>query len=114
MIGNQSNASQGRMKHAFRRTALIGAFVLTTTIVASCSLVGDDLRVETAAAADSTTTTAVPHTKKSYAYEKAEIVPVAMKADVDSGSANPAYRGSAPYICSPSGFGQKSRCFLRP
>lgn len=24
-----------------------------------------------------------------------------------------AYLGSAPYICSPSGFGQKSRCFLR-
>lgn len=23
------------------------------------------------------------------------------------------YHGSAPYICSPSGFGQKSRCFLR-
>ena len=25
-----------------------------------------------------------------------------------------AYHGSAPYICSPSGFGQKSRCFARP
>ncbi|PZU88548.1 MAG: hypothetical protein DI528_04670 [Shinella sp.] len=24
-----------------------------------------------------------------------------------------AYLGSAPYICSASGFGQKSRCFLR-
>jgi len=49
----------------------------------------------------------VPHATKAFAYsaEPKSIAPTRVNAAE--------YPGSAPYICSPSGFGQKSRCFAR-
>ncbi|SCB58058.1 hypothetical protein GA0061105_103520 [Rhizobium aethiopicum] len=50
-----------------------------------------------------------PRVSKAYAYpEHRTARPATARARVV------AYHGSAPYICSPSGFGQKSRCFARP
>ncbi|WP_246778882.1 hypothetical protein [Rhizobium sp. BK650] len=49
----------------------------------------------------------VPHATKDFAY--AAEIKIAAPARIDAAR----YPGSAPYICSPSGFGQKSRCFAR-
>ncbi|MEI1250174.1 hypothetical protein [Rhizobium aouanii] len=72
----------------------------------ACTVVGDDIAVvakKNAAAVEA------PRVSKAYAYpaNRAErpVAPTVRTA---------AYHGSAPYICSPSGFGQKSRCFARP
>jgi hypothetical protein len=42
-----------------------------------------------------------------YSYGAKTSPKVPMRTEVET------YYGSAPYICSPSGFGQKSRCFRR-
>ncbi|WP_253958260.1 hypothetical protein [Rhizobium sp. WYJ-E13] len=49
----------------------------------------------------------VPHATKALAYG------VERKIITPTGANATEYPGSAPYICSPSGFGQKSRCFAR-
>lgn len=49
----------------------------------------------------------VPHATKAFAYGAEPKI----TAPARGSAAN--YLGSAPYICSPSGFGHKSRCFAR-
>lgn len=49
----------------------------------------------------------VTQTQTSYGYSSDD------SARVVKVSAPRTFHGSAPYICSPSGFGQKSRCFMR-
>ncbi|MDF0695879.1 hypothetical protein PYR71_04990 [Rhizobium sp. MC63] len=81
-----------------------------TTVLAvgptACAVVNDDIA---AVAKKNVVVVETPHASKAYAYpEDRAVRPAAAPARVV------AYHGSAPYICSPSGFGQKSRCFARP
>lgn len=41
------------------------------------------------------------------------VVNRALKAEPPARTVKATYLGRAPYICTPSGFGQKSGCFLR-
>ncbi|ANM02234.1 hypothetical protein AMC78_CH00074 [Rhizobium phaseoli] len=80
-----------------------------TTLLAvgptGCAVVDDDIP----AVAKKNVIVEAPRVAKAYAYpENRAVRPAAASARVV------AYHGSAPYICSPSGFGQKSRCFARP
>ncbi|TBY03469.1 hypothetical protein [Rhizobium laguerreae] len=72
----------------------------------ACTAVGDDIAV---VAKKNVAVVEAPRVSKAYAYpaKRAAHPAGAMARTV-------AYHGSAPYICSPSGFGQKSRCFARP
>ncbi|QKK17276.1 hypothetical protein [Rhizobium indicum] len=72
----------------------------------ACTVVDDDIAV---VAKKNIAVVEAPRVSKAYAYpaDRAERPAGAMVRAV-------AYHGSAPYICSPSGFGQKSRCFARP
>ncbi|PCK79969.1 hypothetical protein [Rhizobium sophoriradicis] len=79
---------------------------LLTVGSTACAVVGDDLA---AVAKKNVVAFQAPRVSTAYAYpEKRAVRPAATPARVV------AYHGSAPYICSPSGFGQKSRCFARP
>jgi hypothetical protein len=54
--------------------------------------------------------------KKSYAYDKASVTLVSsVEAESEPAVAVTKVNdlGSSPYTCSPSGFGQKARCYLR-
>ncbi|MBB3162848.1 hypothetical protein FHS25_003311 [Rhizobium laguerreae] len=85
-------------------------FVWGTALLAigttACTVVDDDFAVVAKKNIDGIE---APRVSKAYAYpvNRAErpATPTLRTA---------AYHGSAPYICSPSGFGQKSRCFARP
>ncbi|NKL02157.1 hypothetical protein GFM02_28840 [Rhizobium leguminosarum bv. viciae] len=72
----------------------------------ACTAVGDDIAV---VAKKNAAVVEAPRVSKAYAYP-------AKRAAHPAGATTRtvAYHGSAPYICSPSGFGQKSRCFARP
>ncbi|NKK73882.1 hypothetical protein GFM13_26750 [Rhizobium leguminosarum bv. viciae] len=72
----------------------------------ACTVVGDDITV---VAKKNIAVAEAPRVSKAYAYP-------ANRAERPAGATvrTVAYHGSAPYICSPSGFGQKSRCFARP
>ncbi|MBY5819320.1 hypothetical protein [Rhizobium leguminosarum] len=72
----------------------------------ACTAVGDDIAV---VAKKNVAVVEAPRVSKAYAYP-------AKRAAHPAGATTRtvAYHGSAPYICSPSGFGQKSRCFARP
>ena len=85
-------------------------FVWGATLLAigstSCAVVDDDIAVATK---KKIVVVEAPRVAKAYAYP-ADRAKRPAKATIDVA----AYHGSAPYICSPSGFGQKSRCFARP
>ncbi|MBY5762060.1 hypothetical protein HFO06_02875 [Rhizobium leguminosarum] len=68
----------------------------------ACTAVGDDIAV---VAKKNVAVVEAPRVSKAYAYPANR---------VERPARTVAYHGSAPYICSPSGFGQKSRCFARP
>ncbi|MBB4439163.1 MULTISPECIES: hypothetical protein [Rhizobium] len=72
----------------------------------ACTVVSDDIAV---VAKKNIVEVEAPRVSKAYAYP-------ANRAEHPTGATvrTVAYHGSAPYICSPSGFGQKSRCFARP
>lgn len=93
-----------------RRHIRFAMFAWGTTLLAvgstSCAIVGDDIAV---AAEKKIVVVEAPHVAKAYAYP-ADRAERPAKTTIDIA----AYHGSAPYICSPSGFGQKSRCFARP
>ncbi|EJZ17067.1 hypothetical protein RCCGEPOP_32703 [Rhizobium sp. Pop5] len=65
----------------------------------ACTIAGDDIAVVLEA----------PRVSRAYAYPAS-----ATERQAPTPVRAVAYHGSAPYICSPSGFGQKSRCFARP
>ena len=81
--------------------ALVAAALAALTFAtASCAVVEDAAFIKT-----------------SYGYDKTGNAAVTLVADASSETpsiSRHSYSGSSPYICSPSGFGQKSRCFLRP
>lgn len=85
-------------------------FVWGTTLLAigqtACTIASNDIA---AVAKKNVVVVEAPRVSKAYAYpasstERPAAAPVRAVA----------YHGSAPYICSPSGFGQKSHCFARP
>ncbi|TAW01249.1 hypothetical protein ELI24_24015 [Rhizobium ruizarguesonis] len=88
----------------------LAMFVWGTALVAigptACAVIDDDIAV---VAKKNIVVVEAPRVSKAYAYpaNRAERPTAATARSV-------AYHGSAPYICSPSGFGQKSRCFARP
>lgn len=99
------------------RFALVAAALVTFTFAtASCSVVEDAVLIKTASANTATTKSSVVPAKASYGYQKPGNAAVTLVADASGAPAvsRQSYSGSSPYICSPSGFGQKSRCFLRP
>ncbi|ARM86434.1 hypothetical protein RHEC894_CH00072 [Rhizobium sp. CIAT894] len=69
----------------------------------ACTVVNDDI-----AAIAKNNAVETPRVSKAYAY------PADRPERPAPATVRVAYHGSAPYICSPSGFGQKSRCFARP
>jgi hypothetical protein len=99
------------------RFALVAAALVTFTFAtASCSVVEDAVLIKTASSDATTIKSRVAPAKASYGYQKTGNAAVTLVADDSDTPAvsRHAYSGSSPYICSPSGFGQKSRCFLRP
>lgn len=99
------------------RFALIAAALVTFTFAtASCSVVEDAVLIKTASANTAAIQGRVAPAKASYGYQKTGNAAVTLVADASDTPAisRQSYSGSSPYICSPSGFGQKSRCFLRP
>jgi len=99
------------------RFALVAAALVTFTFAtASCSGVEDAVLIKTASSDATTIKSRVAPAKASYGYQKTGNAAVTLVADDSDTPAvsRHAYSGSSPYICSPSGFGQKSRCFLRP
>ncbi len=99
------------------RFALVAAALATFTFAtASCSVVEDVVLIKTASADATTIKSRVAPAKASYGYQKTGNAAVTLVADASDTPAvsRHSYFGSSPYICSPSGFGQKSRCFLRP
>ncbi len=98
------------------RLALVAGALLTFTFAtASCSVV-EDAVLTTASASPTTIKSHVTPARAAYGYQKTGNAAVTLVADASDTPAvsRPSYSGSSPYICSPSGFGQKSRCFLRP
>ncbi|PDT03811.1 hypothetical protein CO666_11660 [Rhizobium chutanense] len=69
----------------------------------ACTVVNEDI-----AAIAKNNAVETPRVSKAYGYPADRPEPPA------TATVRVAYHGSAPYICSPSGFGQKSRCFARP
>jgi len=114
MMNEKSYSHAGK---TVRRYPVLAACALLATAIgtASCSLVEDNV-FKTAAADTSRIKAKVEPAKKSYGYQKSEKASVELVADVSTTPkpVRQVYSGSSPYICSPSGFGQKSRCFLRP
>ncbi|OWV85865.1 hypothetical protein ATY78_24595 [Rhizobium sp. R635] len=104
MLKNQDDT---RLKGGRLRLAVcVWGTVLLALGPMSCSAVDDDVAV---IAKKKIVAAEAPRVTKAYAYPASRADrPAAATVGVVS------YHGSAPYICSPSGFGQKSRCFARP
>lgn len=103
-----------RSRATIRTIIKIGGLLLLAAAPASCSIVSESVLRETAQNDRAPIRTKMQTAHKSYAYEKAANVPVSMAEEeiIDQPSVKSIDSGS-PYICSPSGFGQKARCFLR-
>ncbi|WP_105007810.1 hypothetical protein [Rhizobium leguminosarum] len=91
------------------RRLRLAMFIWGTALMAiaqtACTVVDDDIVV----AKKNIVVVEAPRVSKAYAYPENH---AERPAGVTARTV--AYHGSAPYICSPSGFGQKSRCFARP
>lgn len=104
-----------------RNSSPIRPFLLAgvCAILASCSVADDDVVTSDAGSKKAATVNAVAASSfktKSYAFSSVKPVAVAMKDETgDRGNlqGSTPYLGSAPYICTPSGFGRKAHCFLR-
>lgn len=96
-----------RTSDTVRRTALAFGLMLIAAGPISCAAVDDDLALASKPA--KTVVTNVPRSSKVYSYAVAST-----KAAAPVSAGSKVYYGSAPWICTPSGFGQKSRCFARP
>lgn len=105
------------LKSRARGTGLIATVCMSVIVPTSCAFVADeDAPRAPLAQRGGVIPGSTPVAKASYGYSKsvpmgrpaeAPRKPVLAKAQMTS------YLGSAPYICSASGFGRKSRCFLR-
>lgn len=104
-------------------TPAIRVFVATAVIavLSSCSVTDNDTADATGCCTVGKTSTAIASTKtKTYAFATPKPVKILRSESAaktaSATTVNPsrtAFLGNAPYICSPSGFGRKSACFLR-
>jgi len=99
----KQDATQPRGRRLFRFAVFVWGATLLAIGPTSCAVVNDDIAI---AAKKKAVVVEAPRVAKAYAYPAERPA----KATIEVA----AYHGSAPYICSPSGFGQKSRCFARP
>ncbi|TCU35196.1 hypothetical protein [Rhizobium azibense] len=98
-----------RTSDAVCRTALAFGLMLIAAGPISCAAVDDDLAAASNAKPAKAVVANVARTSKVYSYAVAS-----NKAAAPVSAGFKVYYGSAPWICTPSGFGQKSRCFARP
>lgn len=97
------NHMRGRAPGKFSAPALAATIVVSAIGPMSCAVVDTAIVGSTE---KNVVVASVPHRAKDFAYTaKPKTAPTTVGIAV--------YPGSAPYICSPSGFGQKSRCFAR-
>lgn len=107
---NSSFFSRPQRLHISRKAAAVFGLAMFVGLATSCA-VGVDSTTTAAFSQQSKATETrrtIPRQDKVFAYEAV----LAVKAVADN-SKPQAFYGSAPYICSPSGFGQKSHCFAR-
>ena len=116
MTNEMPYSHSGKAARHCRFALVAAALVAFTFATASCSVVEDAVLIKTASSDATTIKSRVAPAKASYGYQKTGNAAVTLVADDSDTPAvsRHAYSGSSPYICSPSGFGQKSRCFLRP
>jgi hypothetical protein len=95
--------------HLLTKGAFLSMLVLTAAGPISCAVVNDDTSsIAATSPKQAVVATKVAHVNKVYGYS------AAAKPDAQAIKVRAtAYFGTGPYICSPSGFGQKSRCFVR-
>ncbi|WHO73522.1 hypothetical protein [Rhizobium sp. BT03] len=98
-------AAQPKGWRLFRFAIFAGGTTLLAIGATACTIVNDDIA---AVAKKNVVAVEAPRVAKAYAY------PANRPERSTTSTVRVAYHGSAPYICSPSGFGQKSRCFARP
>ncbi|ARO21906.1 hypothetical protein CO659_29130 [Rhizobium sp. S9] len=99
-------AAQPKDWSPFHLAMLAGGATLLAIGATACAVVDNDTA---AIAKKNVVVVETTPASKAYTYpENRTARPAAARARIV------AYHGSAPYICSPSGFGQKSRCFARP
>ncbi|RFC00312.1 hypothetical protein B5K08_00050 [Rhizobium leguminosarum bv. trifolii] len=98
-------AAQPRGWRLFHFAMFAGGTTLLAIGTTACTVVNDDIA---AVAKKNAVVVEAPRVAKAYAY------PANRRERPAISTVRVAYHGSAPYICSPSGFGQKSRCFARP
>ncbi|NTE58437.1 hypothetical protein G6M78_25510 [Agrobacterium tumefaciens] len=117
MMNEMPYSHSGRATRRNHFALVAAALAALTFATASCAVVEDAVLIKTASADATTMKTRVAPIRTSYGYDKTGNAAVTLVADTSSGTpsiSRQSYSGSSPYICSPSGFGQKSRCFLRP
>ncbi|KJF72170.1 hypothetical protein [Agrobacterium arsenijevicii] len=117
MMNDMPYSHGGKLARHCRFALIATALATFTFATVSCSVAEDVVLIKTASAKTETIKSRVAPAKASYGYEKtgnAAVTLVADASDTPAISPRHSYSGSSPYICSPSGFGQKSRCFLRP
>ncbi|RUM18392.1 hypothetical protein EFQ99_32870 [Rhizobium vallis] len=102
----KQDAAQLKSWRLFRAVMLVGGTTLLAIGQTACTIAGDDIA---GIATKNVVVVEAPRVSKAYAYPAS---PTERQAPAPVRAV--AYHGSAPYICSPSGFGQKSRCFARP
>ncbi|ATN33149.1 hypothetical protein ACO34A_04950 [Rhizobium sp. ACO-34A] len=100
--------------------SMAGAIALAATSLASCSVADAELAANEPQPSrqHDETIRKTRSTTEAYGYSSSDEMRQASAGDnaiemPQARETKTAYLGSAPYICSPSGFGQKSRCFLR-
>lgn len=91
------------------RAAVFSGLVAAAFSLASCAAIDETVTTSaTQATSHKAAAVKIKRQSRSYAYTTS-----ADRALAPAATRRVTYHGSAPYICSPSGFGQKSRCFLR-
>lgn len=102
----KQDAAQLKSWRLFRSVMFVWGTTLLATGQTACTIAGDDIAAITK---KNVVVVEAPRVSKAYAYPAS---PTERQAPAPVRAV--AYHGSAPYICSPSGFGQKSHCFARP
>lgn len=108
----------GKGLGAMLRLSVLTAVALGAALLASCSVADEELATsESAPRKQQATVHKTTSDTTAYGYGETRNGRKTVADDAvntqPTRASRTAYLGSAPYICSPSGFGQKSRCFLR-
>ncbi|MDC9836513.1 hypothetical protein [Rhizobium binxianense] len=101
----KQDATQPKGWRLFHIAIFAGGTTLLAIGPTACAVANDDIAAVTK---KNVVVVEAPRVSKAYAY------PANRPGRPAAATVRVAYHGSAHYICSPSGFGQKSRCFARP